>query len=140
MFTVSAGLESSNMHRCLVIDDSRIIRKVARCILEDLNFDTAEAEDTEIALEYCRSGMPELILLDFDLPNGNGVEFVRKVRHEPNGERPVIVFCTTDNDVLQISQALAAGANDYLQKPFDRETLVAKLANAGLIKVPVRAA
>jgi len=128
------------MNRCLVIDDSRVIRKVARSILEDLNFDMAEAEDAEVALEYCRTGMPELILLDFDLPGNNCAEFVRKVRHERNGERPVIVFCTTDNDVLQISQALAAGANDYLQKPFDRATLESKLANAGLIKAPVRAA
>jgi two-component system chemotaxis response regulator CheY len=128
------------MNRCLVIDDSRVIRKVARSILEDLNFDMAEAEDAEVALEYCRTGMPELILLDFDLPGTNCAEFVRKVRHERNGERPVIVFCTTDNDVLQISQALAAGANDYLQKPFDRATLESKLAHTGLIKAPVRAA
>lgn len=128
------------MHRCLVIDDSRVIRKVARAILEDLNFDTTEAEDANVALEFCRTGMPELILLDFDLPGANCAEFVRKVRHERNGERPVIVFCTTDNDVLQISHALAAGANDYLQKPFDRPTLEAKLANAGLIKAPMRAA
>ena len=128
------------MNRCLVIDDSSVIRKVARSILENLNFDTIEAEDAEVALQYCRTGMPELILLDFDLPGGNCAEFVRKVRHERNGERPVIVFCTTDNDVLQISHALAAGANDYLQKPFDRKTLESKLADAGLIKAPVRAA
>lgn len=121
------------MNRCLVIDDSRVMRKVARSILEDLNFDTAEAEDTDVALEYCRTGMPELILLDFDLPSASGVDFVRKLRHERGGERPVIVFCTTDNDVLQISQALAAGANDYVQKPFDREALHSKLTTAGLI-------
>jgi two-component system, chemotaxis family, chemotaxis protein CheY len=128
------------MNRCLVIDDSDVIRKIARTILEDLNFDTAEAEDAEVALEYCRAGMPDLILLDFDLPSSNGVEFVRKIRHEEDGERPVIVFCTTDNDVVQISKALQAGANDYVQKPFDRGTLESKLAATGLLKTAVRAA
>ena len=111
------------MNRCLVIDDSRIMRKIARSILEDLSFDAAEAEDTDAALEYCRASMPELILLDFDLPSASGLEFLRKLRHEHGGERPVVVFCTTENDVLQISQALSAGANDYVQKPFDRATL-----------------
>lgn len=128
------------MNRCLVIDDSPIIRKVARAILENLNFDTVEAEDTDVALTYCRTGMPELILLDFDLPGGSCVDFIRKLRLERDGERPVIVFCTTDNDLLHISQGLTAGANDYLQKPFDRETLESKLAAAGLIKPSMRAA
>jgi len=122
------------MNRCLVIDDSQVMRKVARSILEGLNFDIAEAEDADVALEYCRLGMPDLILLDFDLPGSSGVEFVRKIRREQNGERPIIVFCTTDNDVMQISHALAAGANDYVQKPFDRETLASKLAAANLVK------
>jgi two-component system chemotaxis response regulator CheY len=122
------------MKRCLVIDDSTIMRNVARLILEDLDFETAEAEDTDAAMEFCRAGMPELVLLDLDLPNANSIEFVGKLRHERGGERPIIVFCTTDNDVLQISQALAAGANDYVLKPFDRETLQSKLANAGLLQ------
>jgi two-component system chemotaxis response regulator CheY len=128
------------MNRCLVIDDSRIMRKIARTILEDLNFEAAEAEDTDAALEYCRASMPDLILLDFDLPSASGLEFLRKLRHETGGDRPVVVFCTTENDVLQISQALSAGANDYVQKPFDRETLQSKLAATGLIQAPVRAA
>ena len=128
------------MNHCLVIDDSQVIRKVARSILEDLSVDVAEAEAVDVALEYCRAGMPDLILLDIDLPNNNAVEFVRKIRHEEGGERPVIVFCTTDNDVVQISKALQAGANDYVQKPFDRETLASKLASAGLVKTAVRAA
>jgi two-component system, chemotaxis family, chemotaxis protein CheY len=122
------------VNRCLVIDDSRVMRKVARGILEELHFDTAEAEDSEAALEYCRVNMPELILLDFDLPKtGGSMEFLRKLRHEREGKRPVVVFCATENDVSQISEALAAGANDYVQKPFDREALQAKLAAAGLL-------
>jgi two-component system chemotaxis response regulator CheY len=122
------------MHRCLVIDDSRLMRKIARAILEDLEFDIAEAEDGEAALEYCRAKMPELILLDFDLPQtGAGMEFLRKLRHEHGGKDPVVVFCTTENDVSHISDALTAGANNYVQKPFDREDLQAKIAAVGLI-------
>ena len=122
------------MNRCLVVDDSRVMRKVARATLEDPQFDTAEAEDGDAALEYCRVTMPELILLDFDLPKaGGGIEFLRKLRHDREGKRAVVVFCATENDVSQISEALEAGANDYVQKPFDREALKAKLAAAGLI-------
>lgn len=129
------------MKRCLVIDDSRVIRKVARAILEDLHFDTAEAEDTEAALEYCRAEMPDLILLDFDLPKaGGGMEFLRKLRRERDGKRPIVVFCVTENDVPQISEALEAGANEYVQKPFDRAVLEAKLAAAGLVQRPSAAA
>jgi two-component system chemotaxis response regulator CheY len=120
--------------RCLVIDDSRVMRKVARVILEDLQFETAEAEDGEAALEYCRVHMPELILLDFDLPKtGGSMEFLRKLRREQEGKRPVVVFCATDHDVTQISEALEAGANEYVQKPFDREALKTKLAAVGLL-------
>lgn len=122
------------MNRCLVIDDSRVMRKVARAILEDLQFDTVEAEDSDAALEYCRANMPELILLDFDLPKtGGSMEFLRKLRHERAGKRPMVVFCTTEKDVEQISQAMEAGADEYVQKPFDREALKAKLAAVGLL-------
>jgi two-component system chemotaxis response regulator CheY len=122
------------VNQSLVVVDSRIIRHVARTILEDLQFDTAEAADGEAALEFCRERMPDLILLDFDLPKPSAMEFLRKLRHESGGQHPVVLFCTTEKDVEQISQAMALGANDYVQKPFDRETIQAKLAAAGLIE------
>jgi pyruvate/2-oxoglutarate/acetoin dehydrogenase E1 component len=64
---------------------------------------------------------------------GGGMEFLRKLRHEQGGKDPVVVFCTTENDVSHISAALTAGANNYVQKPFDREDLQAKIAAVGLI-------
>jgi two-component system chemotaxis response regulator CheY len=121
------------VNRCLVVDDSRVMRKIARAILEELKFDTAEAEDSTAALQYCRVQMPELILLDWNLPNASGVEFVRSLRRAPDGRHPVVVFCTTENDAADIAGALAAGANEYVMKPFDREALKAKLAQVGLI-------
>lgn len=119
------------MKRCLVIDDSRVMRKIARAILEQLEFETAEAEDGSAAITYCRAQMPELILLDLNLPNRSGFDFLRELRRERGGTRPVVVFSTTENDVLQISEALAVGANEYVMKPFDRETLQSKLAAVG---------
>jgi two-component system chemotaxis response regulator CheY len=118
---------------CLVVDDSRVIRKVACTILESFAFETEEAETADAALESCRTSMPDMILFDSQLPGTNGLDFLRLIRREPNGERPVIVVCTTENDVGHISEALAAGANEYIMKPFDREILESKLAQVGLI-------
>jgi len=120
------------MKSCLVVDDSRVIRKVACRILESLHFDAKEAADGNSALAACRTKMPDLILLDWTMPDMGGLEFLRNLRRESGGERPVIVFCTMENDAGQIKDALAAGASEYLMKPFDRDTIAAKLAQVGL--------
>ena len=121
------------MKSCLVVDDSRVVRKVACRILSDLGFATAEAEDGITALEACRFHMPEMILLDWNMPNMTGIEFIRALRRGPTGEQPIVIFCTTENDVAHISEALGAGANEYIMKPFDRGILEAKLAEVGLV-------
>ena len=121
------------MRNCLVVDDSRVIRKVACRILQDLKFETDEAEDGVSALASCRTRMPELILLDWNMPNMNGIEFLRTLRHERNGLHPVVVFCTTENDVAHITEALNAGANEYIMKPFDKDIVTAKFQEVGLI-------
>jgi two-component system chemotaxis response regulator CheY len=118
---------------CLVVDDSRVIRKIACTILESFSIAADEAEDAATALNYCRVNMPDMILFDSQLPGTNGLEFLRLIRREPNGHHPVIVVCTTENDVEQITEALGAGANEYIMKPFDREILESKLAQVGLI-------
>jgi two-component system, chemotaxis family, chemotaxis protein CheY len=118
---------------CLVVDDSRVIRKVACRILESLNFETEEAEDGEIALHACRVRMPDAILLDWQMPNMTGIEFLRSLRKQNSGLAPIVVFCTTENDVAHITEALNAGANEYIMKPFDREIIEAKFAQVGLI-------
>ena len=121
------------MKNCLIVDDSRVIRKVASRILQDLKFETDEAEDGLSALAACRNKMPELILLDWNMPNMNGIEFLRTLRKERGGDRPVVVFCTTENDIAHITEALGAGANEYIMKPFDRGIIEAKLAEVGLV-------
>jgi two-component system, chemotaxis family, chemotaxis protein CheY len=121
------------MKTCLVADDSSVIRKVARRILEKLEFQIVEAEDGEQALEACRTAMPDAVLLDWNMPKMDGYEFLRNLRRLPDGDRPKVVFCTTENDVAHIARALHAGANEYIMKPFDKEIVEAKFQEVGLI-------
>jgi two-component system chemotaxis response regulator CheY len=121
------------MKTCLVVDDSSVIRKVARRILEGLEFEISEAEDGEQALELCRDRMPDAVLLDWNMPKMDGYEFLRSLRRMPRGDEPKVVFCTTENDVAQIARALHAGANEYIMKPFDKDIVEAKFQEVGLI-------
>ena len=116
------------MKNCLVVDDSRVIRKVACDILHTLDFETQEAEDAIGALSACGTKMPDVILLDLQLPNMTSVEFLRGLRRKEGGSRPFVVLCTTENDLARLSEALNAGADEYLMKPFDRKTLGLKLS------------
>src|ERR1700759_4813194 len=99
------------MKTCLIVDDSSVIRKVARRILEGLEFQIAEAENGEEAVAACRQQIPDAILLDWNMPKMDGYEFLRALRRLPGGDRPKVVFCTTENDVAHIARALHAGAN-----------------------------
>ncbi|MBL8572614.1 MAG: response regulator [Hyphomicrobiaceae bacterium] len=121
------------MKSCLVVDDSSVIRKVARRILEDLAFAISEAEDGKQALDACRKQMPDAILLDWNMPVMDGFEFLNQLRKEPGGQSPKVVFCTTENDVSHIARAMRAGANEYIMKPFDREIVEAKFSEVGLV-------
>jgi two-component system chemotaxis response regulator CheY len=120
------------MKHCLVVDDSRVIRKVACRILAALAFETEEAADGEDALQACRRKMPDVILLDWQMPNMDGIEFLRALRGERDGNSPIVVFCTAENDVAHITEALGAGADEYIMKPFDRSIIEAKLAEVGM--------
>jgi len=121
------------MKTCLIVDDSSVIRKVARRILEGLEFQISEAEDGEQALDVCRINMPDAILLDWNMPRMDGYDFLRSLRRMPGGNEPKVVFCTTENDVAHIARALHAGANEYIMKPFDKEIVEAKFQEVGLI-------
>ena len=121
------------MKTCLVVDDSSVIRKVARRILEGLDFQIVEAENGEEAIESCRRQLPEAILLDWNMPKMDGYDFLRLLRRLPGGDKPKVVFCTTENDVAHIARAMHAGANEYIMKPFDKDIVEAKFQEVGLI-------
>ena len=123
------------MKTCLVVDDSSVIRKIARRILEEMNFHIIEAEDGEQALEICKRELPEAVLLDWNMPVMDGYEFLRSLRQLPDGDRPKVVFCTTENGMDHIARALDAGANEYIMKPFDKDIIAAKFQEVGLIQL-----
>lgn len=121
------------MKSCLIVDDSKVIRKVARRILEELSFEITEAVDGQDALESCKARMPDAILLDWNMPVMNGIEFLQELRQIEGGNEPVVVFCTTENDLAHIRAAIQAGANEYIMKPFDRDIIEAKFTQVGLV-------
>ncbi len=117
---------------CLVVDDSRVVRKLARRMLEANGFIVTEAEDGRQALDACRQALPDGVLLDWNMPVMNGIEFLRALRAEFGPDRPAVLFCTTETDMSFIADALASGAQEYIMKPFDAEILLGKLAEVGL--------
>jgi len=114
------------MRSCLIVDDSSVVRKVARRLLEDLDYVVDEAEDGQEAIDKCRQAMPDAILLDWNMPIMSGLEFIKLLRTYIGGEKPRVIYCTTENDVGAIAMALRAGADDYMLKPFDRTILESK--------------
>jgi two-component system chemotaxis response regulator CheY len=118
---------------CLVVDDSRVVRRVARLILEGQGFMVEEAADGQIALESCRSHLPDAVLLDWNMPNMNGIEFLQALRREFGPDKPPVVFCTTENELSFIERAIAAGAQEFIMKPFDKDILVGKFEQVGLL-------
>ena len=128
------------MKTCLVVDDSRVIRKVARRIIEDMGFEVAEAADGMEALAWCRAAMPEAILLDWNMPVMNGIDFLRQLRAEPQGKSPVVILCTVETDPAHLIQALDAGADEYIMKPFDGDIIPSKFLQSGLARHPSLAA
>ena len=116
------------MNRCLVVDDSSVIRKVARHILEGSKYHVTEAENGEQALEeFKKIPTPDVILLDWHLPLLGAMDVIRRIRAIGAGKLTRIIYCTTENDPDDISKAFAMGADDYLMKPFTRDELLAKI-------------
>jgi len=114
-----------------VVDDSRVIRKITRQIVERVGYEVYEAENGEEALRRCEVEMPALILLDWDMPVMSGIEFVAALRRMEGGFRPKVIFCTSKGSSIDVHRAFEAGADEFLTKPFDREALEAKLERIG---------
>ena len=125
--------EGAPKKRCLIVDDSRVIRMVSRKILHELGFDTEEASGGNEALAQCEKSLPDAVLLDWKMPEMASVDFLQALRKLPGGEGPVVVFCTSDKDRTHIQDAIEAGANEYMLKLFDLEMIQAKFAQVGLL-------
>ena len=127
------GILTLTPRTCLIVDDSRIIRKVARRIVEGLGFEVDEAADGSEALAFCGGVIPEVILLDWSMPVMDGMTFLRRLRALPGGMAPKVLFCTIETRAERIAEALSAGADDYVMKPFDGEILTSKFAEVGAV-------
>ncbi|HEY4253619.1 MAG TPA: response regulator [Roseomonas sp.] len=121
---------------CLVVDDSRVVRKAARRMLENLGFTVEEAEDGAVALAACQRGLPDVVLLDWNMPVMDGLAFLKAARAAFGPERPTVVLCTTESSMDHIVTALEAGAQEYVMKPFDEAILQSKLVQVGMLPEP----
>lgn len=120
--------------RTLIVDDSRTTRAILKRIVNGLGFEAVEAQDGLEALKCVQNeGDFHIALVDWNMPNMNGYEFVKSVRSDRNLSRMAIIMVTTETEVSQIVKALAAGANEYVMKPFDREIIEDKFKLLGII-------
>jgi two-component system, chemotaxis family, chemotaxis protein CheY len=116
------------MGHVLVVDDSTVIRKIVRRVLEGMNLEITEAADVRQALAVCSLSMPDAIFVDGATHAFDGCEFLRKLRPMRGGDGPKAIICLHENDVAQIARAMHAGASDFMMKPFDAEHVRAKFA------------
>lgn len=121
------------MKSVLIVDDSRVVRQVARKIFETLDFNTSQAADGAQALEACTKQLPDLVFLEWNLPVVSGLDVVKRLRSAPGGTEPKVIFATSENSIEIIQSALAAGANEFIMKPFDQDIIEAKLGQVGLL-------
>ncbi len=121
------------MKTVLVVDDSAIIRKAIRRILEPLGYSVAEAETGVDALSRFESGLSaDAVLLDIEMPEMDGISFLRALRSRHELPQPPVVMCTTHNTFDKITEAIQAGANEYIMKPFSGDIVEEKLAGVGV--------
>jgi two-component system chemotaxis response regulator CheY len=119
--------------RAIVVDDSRSMRAIVSRQLRELGFEVHEAANGQEALARLHDGAPiDLVLLDWNMPEMDGLEVLSLIRSEPAHKNVRVMLVTTESEMSQVSVALDAGASEYLMKPFDREALVEKLVLLGL--------
>jgi two-component system chemotaxis response regulator CheY len=115
--------------RALVIDDSRTVRMIVGAVLREIGMDVVEAANGVEALEQMKRHPDiELLLVDWNMPEMNGFDFIRTVRSQSAYNAVRILMVTSESQGEQVSRALSAGANEYLMKPFNKDVLMAKLS------------
>ena len=124
--------------RALVIDDSRAMRRIVSSILEDFGYETRQAGHGREALDVLEEGyLPDLACVDWNMPVMDGLQFVSAVRSNPAHRSLTLMMVTTESEHGQIVRALAAGAHEYMIKPFTADAMRDKLALLGLLPLEV---
>ena len=120
--------------QALVVDDSRAMRAILTRLLTGLNFEVSQAADGREALDVLAAGLhPDVVLVDWNMPVMDGLTFIKRCRAEPSLRDLVLMMVTTEGEHSKIVRALAAGAHEYLIKPFTDEAIAEKLALLGLV-------
>lgn len=121
------------MAQALVVDDSRAVRMILARTLAELGYEVRQATNGREALELIDADPSayRLVLLDWHMPEMDGLELLRKLRSRPQLSALVVVMVTTETDLDHVAEALAAGANEYIMKPFTRDILIEKLQLTG---------
>jgi two-component system chemotaxis response regulator CheY len=118
----------------LVVDDSRAMRMILRRIMIEQGYEVVEAADGQEALDVLEGGArPDVALIDWNMPNVDGLELVVRIRKTPEWRSITLMMVTTESEYDQIVRALAAGAHEYVIKPFTPEAIVEKLQLLGLV-------
>lgn len=122
------------MPKALVVDDSRTIRTILAKTLKEIGFEILEAANGREALQIIEAETTavRLILLDWDMPEMNGLELLKRLRQDPEFSSMVVVMVTAQTELSHIGEALDAGANEYVMKPFTKDILVGKLELTGI--------
>ena len=120
--------------KILTVDDSGTVRKLCGRIVGSLGFEVLEAENGKVALELIRANPDtSVVLLDWNMPVMNGLEFLKALRAEPLPQQPKVVMCTSESDFSRIAEAISAGADEYVMKPFNEEIVRGKLTEIGIL-------
>lgn len=121
------------MKTCLIVDDSSVVRKLAVKLVQEIGFDCSEAENGQKALEACKVKMPDVMLLDWNMPVMNGMECMKSLRAIPGGEELKVIFLSINDQMAEVEEALQAGADEYIVKPFDRDVIKTKFRQVGVL-------
>ena len=119
--------------KALIVDDSRVVRSVSGSILDEIGIAHEQAEHGAIALEKVREQKYRFILLDWNMPEMDGMEFLVAAMNENLLEGTDVIFCTTESEIEKISEAIQKGASEYVMKPFDKDIIEDKLKYLGII-------
>ncbi|HEY0256517.1 MAG TPA: response regulator [Candidatus Methylacidiphilales bacterium] len=124
--------------RTLVVDDSRVIRSIVGRALVELGFEIAEAGNGRLAVTFLEQGLlPSVVMVDWNMPEMSGLEMVKAVRLNPAWNDVRLIMITSENEAERVQEALEAGADEYIMKPFSKEMIQEKLL---LLGVPVPSA
>lgn len=130
---MTQAAKSSPRRRAIIVDDSRAMRAILRRALEEYGFQVVEAAHGKEALErLAQIRIPHLALVDWNMPEMNGIDLVMALRRDSNYDRMAVVMVTSETEPAQVERALSAGANEYIMKPFSSEALVEKLLLLGM--------